>query len=309
MDEAERLAAESLAIYERVFGPEDPRIWGSLAIFAMVQSDIGHFESGRRAADRLLEISQRAFGDDHIRTGDAVDLVARTAWDRGDYETAAATFRKLIDRARRVGYGNHPTIGYVYVNLASVLMEQRDFRGGLQFTDTALALHRKHPIPAVYDAMRTRAVALHALGRLDEADRWFRDALATLQREQPRSSDYRARVRGQYGLLLLDRGDVTRSEALLREAFANTREVRPEGHPGAVRPALWLAKWHMRTGKFEEAERLSIEGDRQLAALYGASHPLRIKVLDQIIELYEAWGRRDQAEKYRRERESQSAQR
>jgi hypothetical protein len=157
--------------------------------------------------------------------------------------------------------------------------------------------------------MRTHARALHGLGRLEEADRWFRDALATLQREQPRSQDYRGRVNGEYGLLLLDRGDVTRSEALLREAFASTRQIRPEGHPAAVRPALWLAKWHMRTGKFEEAERLSIEGDRQLAALYGASHPLRIKVLDQIIEMYNAWGRRDQAEQYRRERTAAVARR
>jgi hypothetical protein len=60
--------------------------------------------------------------------------------------------------------------------------------------------------------------------------------------------------------------------------------------------------WHMRTGAFAEAERLALEGDRQLAALYGASHPLRIKVLDEIVEIYEAWGRRDEAEKYRRER-------
>jgi tetratricopeptide (TPR) repeat protein len=200
-------------------------------------------------------------------------------------------------------------MGFVYVNLASVLMEQRDFRGALRLTDTALALHRTHPIPAVYDAMRTHALALHGLGRLEEAARWFRDALATIQREPRRSPDYLARVRGEYGLLLLDRGDVARSEALLREAFANTREIRPEGHPDAVRPALWLAKWHMRTGKYEEAERLSIEGDRQLAALYGASHPLRIKVLDQIVEMYEAWGRRDEAEKYRRERASQIARR
>ena len=309
MDQAEPLAVESLSIYERLFGPTDPRIGGSLNALAMVQSDIGRFEAARRTAERLLEINRRAFGEGHIRTWDAIDLVARTAWDRGDYETAAATWRKLIDVAHRVGYDVHPTMGYVYVNLAAVLMEQRDFRGALRLTDTALALNRKHPIPAVYDAMRTHALALHGLGRLEEADRWFRDALATALREQPNARDRHARLRGNYGLLLLDRGDVTRSEPLLREAFAATRQIRPEGHPGAVRPALALAKWHMRTRKFEEAERLSIEGDRQLAALYGASHPLRIKVLDQIIELYQAWGRKDEAEKYRRERAAQSVRR
>jgi len=36
---------------------------------------------------------------------------------------------------------------------------------------------------------------------------------------------------------------------------------------------------------------------------------VRIKALDQIVELYVVWGRRDQAEKYRRERASRSARR
>ena len=309
MDEAEPFAAEALSIYERLFGPTDPRIGIPLFTFAMVQSDMGRFEAGRLGAERLLEINRRAFGEEHIRTADAIDLVARVAYDRGDYETAAATLRGLIDLAHQVGYEAHPTMGYVYVSLAGVLMEQRDFRGALRLTDDALALNRKQPIPASYDAMRAHAMALHELGRLEDADRWFREALATAEREQPRGRRYHARLRGRYGLLLLDRGDVARSEVLLREAFAATRDTRPEGHPTAVAPALALAKWHMRTGNFEEAERLAVEGDRQLAALYGASHPFRIKVLDQIVELYDTWGRRDEAEKYRRERAAQSARR
>jgi tetratricopeptide (TPR) repeat protein len=302
LDEAERLAAESLSICERLVGPADRCIGDALFVLAWVQSDRGHFEAGRRNADRLVEISRRAFGETHARTGDAVDLTGHTALHRGDYETAAAIWLGLFDLVRQAGYEDHSTMGYVHVSLARLRMEQGDFRGALRHTDDGLALNRKHAVPRVYNVMSARAIALHALGRLEEADRWFRDALATIQRDHPRNMADRVRMQWQYGLLLLDRDDVTRSEALLREAFAATRSVRPEGHPRAVRPALALAKWLMRAGKYEEAERLAIEGDRQLAALYGASHPVRIKVLGQIIELYEAWGRRDEAEKYRRAR-------
>lgn len=309
LDEAERLAAEALSIYERLVGPEDPRIGESRFALAWSQSAMGRFEAGRRGAEKLLEMSRRTFGEDHIQTGTAIDLVAHTAVHRGDYETAVATWRGLIDLAHQVSYENHPRMGNGYVSLAAVLMEQRDFRGALRLTDDALALHRNHPVPNVDVAMRMRAGALHALGRLQDADRWFREALATIQRERPRSLMHRGLIQAEYGLLLLDRGDVTGSEALLREAFAATRQIRPEGHPNAVLAALALARWHMRTGTFEEAERLSIEGDGLLAADYGTSHPTADQGARPDHRRLCGLGPARAGRAYRRERESATAQR
>ncbi len=84
----------------------------------------------------------------------------------------------------------------------------------------ALALHRKHPVPWAYEKMSAHAAALHALGRLEDADRWFRDALATIQRERPHS--------------LLDRG-VIQWQVRPAPAGSRRRDAIGSPAPGGVR--------------------------------------------------------------------------
>ena len=301
LNDAEAALREAVGIYERLLGPEHGSLTEPLITLSGVLISRGQFDAAEALGRRALAISRRAYGDAHPWTLTAVDNLGSVAHLRGDYETAERLNRQVLAAVRKVA-PEHSRAALVTWSLAQVLNDKRDFRAAASLFREALEILRKHPSPPRrVQAMvqRDLAVSLAGLGETAEPERLYQRAIDSFRRHWPNGHVDVISALRLYGELLLDRGRLERAEVFLREAYAMAQRLYPSDDRSAAETAISLGRCLTQAKRFEEAERLMLDGDRRLVAWGGAAHPRRQEGVQQIAALYRAWGKPGLAEKYR----------
>jgi tetratricopeptide (TPR) repeat protein len=299
-DAGEGPAREVVALYERLRGPEHGDLVDPLIYLNTVLIERGEFAAGEAMAQRALGIARRVFGERHPWTLTALGNVAWVALMRGDYETAEHVYGGILAVARKVAPG-HPRVGFVMLSLGRVRNARGEHQAAVPILREALAAYRALSSPTRrHEAltMRELAIALQGAGRPQEAEPLYLEAIAVFRRQWPQGHLDLVGALRHYGSLRLDRGEYGRAETLLREAHEMGRRVAPAGDRYAAAAGLALADLLIRTRRFEEAERLVLAADRDLAAWGGPTHPARREALARVVALYQAWGRPERAHDY-----------
>ena len=87
--------------------------------------------------------------------------------------------------------------------------------------------------------------------------------------------------------------------SLFRPDFESRLKRYESGRPARqsfVRTMAWV---NMRQGRYEEAERMLIKALEFSRRVFGEEHSETLACLEYFVVLYEAWGKPDEAEKYR----------
>gem|GEM_PF-1990498 len=110
LDSAQTLYKRALGIEERVFGPEDHRVAGTLVNLGRVEWERGDLDAAIVLLERALGIFERVFGpEDHRVAGTLVNL-GRVEGDRGDLDAAIVLLERALGIFERVfGLEDHRT--------------------------------------------------------------------------------------------------------------------------------------------------------------------------------------------------------
>src|SRR5262249_52899030 len=111
-----------------------------------------------------------------------------------------------------------------------------------------------------------------------------------------------ARTLGDLGYWLTIDSRAEEAEPLLRECVAIREKVLPTDHWQVLSARSLLGGCLAAQGKFAEAEPLLLAGCQGLTQLQGAPVKPVAKAFDRVIELYEKWGKPEQAEAWRKKR-------
>jgi thioredoxin-like negative regulator of GroEL len=104
----------------------------------------------------------------------------------------------------------------------------------------------------------------------------------------------------RYLALTLSRaGELDEAESLAREALAIKSRIHNEGDLRIAEVKITVAECLTRNGKFVEAETLLLEGFPKIREVRGDDHVFTIEARDTFVALYEAWGKPEEAGKYR----------
>jgi tetratricopeptide (TPR) repeat protein len=135
-------------------------------------------------------------------------------------------------------------------------------------------------------------VLLHTKGDYAAAEPLYREALAMRRKLLGDEHPDVARSLDNLATLLREKGDYAAAEPLYREALEIRRAKLPVGHPDTIAAEAGLGRTLAKLGRYAEAEGF-------LQDAYGAisrakNSPLlpphnRIRILQFLIELYEAW--------------------
>jgi len=257
--EAEAVFAETLAVQRRVLGDDHPDTLTALNNLGVTLARQGRLAEAEPLYLEALARRRRLLGDDDPETLFSIHNMGGLLHDQGKLEEAERYRREALDRRRRVLGSDHPETLEAMHNLARLRMERAD---------------------------------------LAEAELLLREAVAGRRRVLSDDHSDTLTSIGELGLVLHRLGQDREAETLLRESVAGFRSL---GQPGSrlgidlERLGILLAARR----EFEEAEPLLLESHELLSKDENTSAERVRRVAESLARMYDAWGRTDQAAKWR----------
>jgi tetratricopeptide (TPR) repeat protein/predicted Ser/Thr protein kinase len=307
LKEAEGLLRDSLERTRKARGEDHPEtLWIVNKLGALLQAT-GQQEQAGALYREALAGRERVLGPEHDATLTAKANVGFWLAENGKLEEAAKIQREVLEVRRRVTGPDHRSTMHAMNNLAAVLERLKRF-------DEAEALQREclerrtgalgPDHPDTLSSVNNMGMLLRAMGKLEESVPWFRRAAEGFERTQgPENLDVQT-VRANLGVILNRMGRFAEAEPLLRSCLAEREKLLPAGHWDLVRTRLFLGEALGGLGRFEEGEGLIVAANEAARTHERADGEDRRVFAERAAELYERWGKAEQARAWRARAES-----
>ncbi len=267
---AEPLHREALAIRRRVLGDEHRETAVSLCDLASVLRLNGDLAGAESLLRKSLETNRKTRGDDHPNTATTLHDLALIELTRRDYRSAEASFRQALATQRATLGERHAVVATTLNSLSHVLMDER------RYAEAAAALQEALGIARTALGPDHQLVAIYSINL----------AAAELARQKPAEAEVLVRE----GLRIRTRApDIvpSRRRTMLEDDWSL----------GAAKSLLGGAL--VALGRYDEAETVLLDAHRDLAALRQSESAAMKGTLAHLVDLYEAWGKHEQAATYR----------
>jgi len=299
-EQADRLLGEAVAMFDQL-GDEGAYYANALNEYAMVCQEVGDYARAGRYFERARDLFVKIHGAEHE---DVVTLTANLAVNAhylGDLDQAETLYGQVLDDLRARYGENHLDRAYTFGNLAQVLVERGDYERAESLLNQSLAIKRE----LLGDSHAAVGLDYHNLGGVaymrkayDTAAGYLEQALAVYERAYP---DPHVRV-GQSHLLkgnaYIGQERFEKAEDAVRQAMNIFGETLPADHDLNAFAQDALGASLTGLGRFEEAERNLLAS---FAALRDKPAVKRkyLTTLENLVRLYEAWQRDQEAAAYR----------
>ena len=267
-----------------------------------VYKSLGMYTEGRPLLEEALETQSRVLGRDSVATLVTLNELANLHYEAGRLKEAEPLFLEVIDRRRRLLGDEHPDTLRTQFNLGALYARQERWSDaehtvmrtletqrrvlGVEHTDTLASMNNLQSL--FYIQRRYGEAAPIAQEVLTQFRRQFGNQHpSTLTAVHNLATIYDA----------VSRYEV--AEPLYLEAVEGRRRVLGGSHQSTANSQLRLAGMYRRLRRFEESEALALAAFRTLDGTLGPSHPKRREAATELAALYEAWGKRDDAAKWR----------
>ncbi|MGE3107509.1 MAG: tetratricopeptide repeat protein [Phycisphaerales bacterium] len=266
---AYELAEQAVAIRSQALGKNDAKTLRSRSDAANALKLMGKFDEAEAGLQAVLAAQTRKYGADHSHVQETLRALGTLELDRMRPAAAMEYFEKSLAICRRAYADPSLETADVLNAMASALIAQRDYEGGLERAREARAI-RLRLVPA--DSPRHAAVvlnigtALKNLGRLDEAEPMYREAI-----DLTRGRDNRilAIALNNMGALCKARGNYEASATFDEEALRIRRSIFTGPHPDLAQSLNNLAFSMDKLHRDQEAEALYRECMQMQQALFG----------------------------------------
>ena len=257
--EAELLWRQTLTLQRRVLKRDDPALLITMNNLAQLLKQLRRPDEAEPLLREALALMTESLGLEHPHTLSAMSNLSTTLRAQGKYAEAEQLLHQVIDIRRRT-LSEHPSIYSAINNLAGLLQDQDRLREAEPLTREALEGLRR------------------TLGTEHPSTLLLLNNLATLQVELGRAQD---------------------AEVLYTELLETAQQTLTEDHWMTLVFKRNYGKCLTALHQYERAEALLLHSYEGLKQTLSAEHEHTHKTLKIIVELYEAWGKSDQAAEYR----------
>ncbi|MBX3737843.1 MAG: serine/threonine protein kinase [Candidatus Didemnitutus sp.] len=266
----------------------------------MALEQVEHAEVNFR---RALELRHVQYGAEHGQISTVLGDIADVEWHLGKLAEADRDLRLASDMFRRLVTAEHPNIASSYVAIGRVRLDMGDFASAEKYFNDAIVLDTRLLGPKDWRVASARG-RLGATwcreGRLDDAERELRTALAIMSEDPTNNPTHIAVTQLELARVLLLRGGMAaEAEKLLRSALEiQRRRYPPEGWRVASTKSL-LAEALLQQRRWAEAEPLLLAAHAILPDIAGPRGWETKATRERLARLYEATGETEKARLYR----------
>ncbi|MCC6361784.1 MAG: serine/threonine protein kinase [Phycisphaerales bacterium] len=287
---------------EKSLGASDRDTLESMCSLADMLGSAGKVDEALAAAEEAYGRAAAALGEESNLALMAGSIKAEMLVTLGRDEEAATLLEKIASGKEKLYGQNHPSTLLTLDLLARTL-------GNLRQDERAIALSRtiaeragktlgeRHSTTLVF--MNNLAQALRKAGQLDEAEPIYRRLIEVRREMDGGDSQDLLIAKSNLGLLLLQRKTPADALPLFEESLKGFRKILPPDHWMLGVALLNLGKCQTALGKYADAERSLLDGHGVLEKTLGAVHGRTKLVKAALAELYDAWGKPEQAEAWR----------
>jgi tetratricopeptide (TPR) repeat protein len=258
-EEAERLLLQALEPMKRILGEEDPRTLTAMDNLALLYQSQGRYEEAEPLSVQALEARKRVLGNEHLRTLTSMNNLALLYKWQKRYEEAERLYVQKLEISRRVFGEEHPDTLVSMANLAVLYEYQRKLEKAEPLHLQVLEAEKK----ILGEEHPDTLISMHNLAAVYEAQARFSDA-----------------------------------EAMIRPAVDTARRTLGEHlYTGLFACRLGTVLGHL--DRHDEAETILIDAHRIISKVVGPDHRSSVRATEGLVQLYEAWDKPKEAEKWR----------
>jgi tetratricopeptide (TPR) repeat protein len=308
-DEAEPLYREVLAGCRRKLGADHHHTLTSLSNLAGVCQSRGRYAEAEALLQEALAGQRRTLGADHPSTLTSLNNLGALYKDRGRYAEAEPLYQEALAGRRRTLGADHPDTLQSLNNLANLYKSRGRYdEAEPLFLEGVSGARRKLGLdhPYTQALIRNTADTYEQAGKPEKAEPLWREWVdAVKQKAGPESPPYAAAL-ASLGANLLKRRKPAEAEPLLRASLTIRQGKEPDAWSTFNTRSL-LGGALAGQKKHAEAEPLLRAGYEGLKARAKAIPPrsqfLLTEALERLVQLYDAWGKPDQAAAWRHQLE------
>jgi tetratricopeptide (TPR) repeat protein len=300
---SDTLARAALRTGRRVLAHDDPALGSLMALAAPSLASSGHLAEAESLLVEAIGILRGRPKAEPLELARALRSLGRRRLVDGDLPAAESLFVQALHLSRdRLG-PNHPEVGELSAELGEVLRLERK-PGAERYLRAGIAIERRaagadHP-DVMINVMHL-ADLLQNRGDLAPAESLYREAIARGVRLNPTGHLLTGEALFGLAQIELRHGDTTRAEANLRTSLAIADRIYGPEHRymyGAGR--IQLAELQMGRRDYAGAELVLLDVFEVSRRQWGMGNPRTQRDVGELVRLYEAWGKPERAQEYRR---------
>jgi tetratricopeptide (TPR) repeat protein len=298
-DESLTLSRETWEARSRVLGPEHRDTLDSLDTYATALMASGRLDEAIPFQRQCLEARRSVLGPTHAETLTSMSNLATTLMKRGVWSEAIPLLQEVL--AARSSSNSESRLAVTASNLAICLYMNGDLEEANRLLSDALG-RVGQPLGDHQETDRLRWLQVRVWidqGRTEEAIALALEALPLRRRIYPAGNS-------MIGQALMDRGrglvilkQFVEAETDLTESLAIFAKAAPflPHFPGWAE--CWLGASLAGQGRHTEAERHLLAAEKKLREAPTTPRRHYVMCAEQLVKLYESWGKPDQAAKWR----------
>ncbi len=249
-----------------------------------------------------LERARERLGEDHPELAMSLDNLGQFYYFARRFAEAEPLLREALRIRRKALPENHPDLDTSINNLAFVLKELGELGESESLSRESVKIKEEILGPdhrETLNIMNNIAWLLEAQGELEDAEMMYRQCLERQREALGTDRSETLKSMNSLAMLRYRKGDYQGSRELFEEYVRHSRRVWGDDHYATLKAIENLSTVLKALDEYADAEPLLIECYQRRSATRGPDHAETAKALRLMVELYEAWGKPDDAAVWR----------
>jgi serine/threonine protein kinase len=304
-EEAEKVMDEALAMSLEIHGEESVYVAGCYQNMSVLEETWRQdYVKAEELTRKEIEIRRAVEGDDTMESAGALNNLGIYVMFQGRLEEAALIIEEANEAVRRLAGDQHPELAKGLENLGNVYYRLGQTDKTLELLAEVIEMRRAvlgDDSPQVARGLTNLGAVYRITGQYELAEETLRDAVVRMERAYGPDHTDVASVHRTLGLTLWKLERLVEAETELRTAHGIAKAAYDEGTLGLAGYQNYLGRVLIQRKKFTEAEPLLIASYEAHVDAHGSDSEITAGAAKGLVELYEAWGRPNDADRYRQD--------